>query len=930
MPEIYSKKFGFKTGDIGFNVTKCINITITVFLNRFQYQCKMEVNQSNEFYLCDITDKLVTTECIFNSSNVNNYENGIQIDNNNSDLLLIIDQFIIMDDENDDISIFDMFCFEYDEYENNMNDTDCLDILPIDNNESFFIPLNLTNNQQNNENIAFFSPMKEFATCHTCKNDYVSPIYGDSEGGINGHPLQGRISGISSWGIRSGTTNTIKSLWNIKWTSDGDTTCIQYYNRSTTSCQPFKLSQDDYINGYQVIYDDYYVYGLTFYTNNNLSFSCISYCYNYPHISAFNDSGIIIFDNHYLSGFVLHLNTENLIGIKMIFTPFGDDINCMETYKYFYIAPNEQHITWEEAENYCLSTYDTHLATIITDTDMEIARYLQNSEAHGIRYLWIGLIDKDDDKKWEWIDGTSCNYTQTGLCIDDKHWQIGTPLYNSNANNKNHGFLSFPGYFINALGWIELWRFGFLCGNPLIPGTVTFAPTTSPTFDPTNNPTTNPTLEPTSAPFVKIHKEGLSVGAVAGIVSGLGIVIIIICLVIYYLWRKKVKQEKEDEEKTMWIQNPMVIAVCIGHYDEPIPEDSEIEGRFKDLDGIDEDIKNANYLFVDTLNYKMFPNYNLNEGIKQRWTLKELSELFDEKAQELERNIDKYDGLCVIISCHGIKDFIVTSDYKKCSKLDVHRNFSSDKPSVRKIPRLFLFDCCSGDSERVPQYRGQESSSDDSSTESKNYDDDGDEMEKNEKGKNKTKESVTYVMSDVEVEKQLGADEISDEELWQIGEDNPDYRLITINAANDGFQAKMSVVSGSYVITDFTRLMVENITNKDNKQWLFEVLDKIQQDLHEQGKQQIVNTFNNRTRFVKFRRNNDGKELKENQEEGTGMDEIGKAGIVEGGNGLGMIDEEDGINKTTTKREIEMQEMDDKEISVDDVDGFHKLHSTRL
>ena len=100
------------------------------------------------------------------------------------------------------------------------------------------------------------------------------------------------------------------------------------------------------------------------------------------------------------------------------------------------------------------------------------------------------------------------------------------------------------------------------------------------------------------------------------------------------------------------------------------------------------------------MNYEIYPKYDVNSYIKTRWTLSELKKLFDDRAHELQRNIDVYDGLFVIISCHGIHDYIITSDCKRFQKSAIHRIFSAHYPGVRGIPRLFLFDCCSGNNER--------------------------------------------------------------------------------------------------------------------------------------------------------------------------------------------------------------------------------------
>ena len=87
-------------------------------------------------------------------------------------------------------------------------------------------------------------------------------------------------------------------------------------------------------------------------------------------------------------------------------------------------------------------------------------------------------------------------------------------------------------------------------------------------------------------------------------------------------------------------------------------------------------------------------------------------------------------------------------------------------------------------------------------------------------------------------------------------EDNPDFRLVTIMAANEGFQSKMRSDTGSYVITHFIDGVRDNIYNNNNDKFLMDILEEIQEDLHNQGKQLMVKTFNNKTEYVKFGFNN--------------------------------------------------------------------------
>ena len=140
----------------------------------------------------------------------------------------------------------------------------------------------------------------------------------------------------------------------------------------------------------------------------------------------------------------------------------------------------------------------------------------------------------------------------------------------------------------------------------------------------------------------------------------------------------------------------MVIPIAIGIYEED-PEDPDIDGYFQDLDGVEMDIENVINLFgkhETGLYYDIFPRTYLQQDLssyKTEWTQDELIDFLKEQSNELERNLyDKtnlnpYDGLIVIISCHGIaKDYIITSDYKQVHKTAIHRIFSG-------IFVLFLF-----------------------------------------------------------------------------------------------------------------------------------------------------------------------------------------------------------------------------------------------
>ena len=223
----------------------------------------------------------------------------------------------------------------------------------------------------------------------------------------------------------------------------------------------------------------------------------------------------------------------------------------------------------------------------------------------------------------------------------------------------------------------------------------------------------------------------------------------------------------------------------------------------------------AYQLFARKLKYDVFPDYSLTDATSHnvRWARDQLAEFLDAKAAELEQSIrrgdaDSYDGLVVLISGHGLKSHVCCSDYKVITKTDVHRIFSK-RPLNRTVPRAFVFDCCAGDSERLDENRAAMES-----------------------GEIDLQDVVLAVPDKVNAE-------------WAADEVNPDYMLVEVHAANVGFEAKMRMAEGSYLITEFPR-------NFDAGRFLFELFDAAQSNLHGRGKQLTQNVFNNGTRYVKF------------------------------------------------------------------------------
>ena len=214
---------------------------------------------------------------------------------------------------------------------------------------------------------------------------------------------------------------------------------------------------------------------------------------------------------------------------------------------------------------------------------------------------------------------------------------------------------------------------------------------------------------------------------------------------------------------------------------------------------------------------------------KVHWTEKEIVYFLQQEIGEMMFTANgamNFDGLIVCISCHGIRDRIVTSDYRTIDETAIHRMVSVKYPKLREIPRIFLFDCCDGSDERRPSV-----------------------VESDDQSK---------VIEMVVAESSKGTD-LSDVQLltgnvWTSSTKNPDYNLAVVKAANSGFAAKFNIECGSYVVYFLTLAIRRNVERREGKT-LSEILEHVQNKLHDNGKQQTVNLTNNHTRTLVFKKN---------------------------------------------------------------------------
>ncbi len=290
----------------------------------------------------------------------------------------------------------------------------------------------------------------------------------------------------------------------------------------------------------------------------------------------------------------------------------------------------------------------------------------------------------------------------------------------------------------------------------------------------------------------------------------------------------KRKQRLYRNNAAMIIQKAMVILIGVGEYDEnPNEPDIELKNCFLSDLSLKTDITNLCSLFgSQNLNYSIYPQYKDITSPILHWTQNEILTILKEKAAQFDKS-DEFDALICIFSGHGMDRKICTSDYKLIEKLAIHRLFSKNYYNAREKPRIFIWDCCEGNAEytaKTPLLRG-------GTTEGRN-----------------------------EASKWFSEDDIKQEcgPIWVQNTNNPDFKLVEVNAANAGFQSKLHRIKGSCMITSF----VENVNadllrnnGKSTHKFLGEILDEIQNKLHcEEKKQLIVVQCNNNTRNIIFKK----------------------------------------------------------------------------
>lgn len=89
------------------------------------------------------------------------------------------------------------------------------------------------------------------------------------------------------------------------------------------------------------------------------------------------------------------------------------NLNEAQNRDYILATWKERTMDWNAAEQYCQDTYESHLATMLTQQDYD----------HSYNYSYFGgfngLNDRDENGQYQWIDGTPCDHPDNSpLCSE--------------------------------------------------------------------------------------------------------------------------------------------------------------------------------------------------------------------------------------------------------------------------------------------------------------------------------------------------------------------------------------------------------------------------------------------------------------------------------------------------------------------------------
>eukprot|EP01083_Nonionella_stella_P224560 799233_1 len=179
--------------------------------------------------------------------------------------------------------------------------------------------------------------------------------------------------------------------------------------------------------------------------------------------------------------------------------------NCF-IFVYGYIGINDNSMDANAAEEYCLTNFNSHLASIHSQSEQNEVYSICNTLSSSVgKYCLIGF--KVTEGTWVWRDNTSVVYTNW---LSEKRWGDGSLWLPQQPDNNNNDQCAYMYQSVHnaqpniAAHWFDAHCIGvntnhdpqpFICND-----SPTNAPTDAPTELPTHAPSSTPTLAPSSAP----------------------------------------------------------------------------------------------------------------------------------------------------------------------------------------------------------------------------------------------------------------------------------------------------------------------------------------------------------------------------------------------------------------------------------------------
>eukprot|EP01084_Bolivina_argentea_P099793 179328_1 len=179
-------------------------------------------------------------------------------------------------------------------------------------------------------------------------------------------------------------------------------------------CAPLNLDDDDYIHGYRVLYNEWFVVGLYFYTFKNNTYHCVGNI----DLIEYMDSGIIMKPGYYLSGFRVEDGQYKLLWISFQFTSINRNKCIWSPTDYFLdcIGRWQMYInnTWNIDTNMISSPcqdvcgYGNDLQSVTGNTDISMVVTYSHFDTLRGSNVYEHTIDEDQQiYLFGWVDTPS-------------------------------------------------------------------------------------------------------------------------------------------------------------------------------------------------------------------------------------------------------------------------------------------------------------------------------------------------------------------------------------------------------------------------------------------------------------------------------------------------------------------------------------------